>query len=61
MNLMLLMGGAAIVTTAVYLLSNFHRADEIVLSCLPGFVLGLSLCIGYAILHQGISVQYSKK
>lgn len=52
LNFALIIGGLSLILTFLYLILNLDRADELLLFCLPGLVLGLVLMILYAIGHQ---------
>src|SRR5690554_6795818 len=55
MNFALIIGGASLISTFLYFILNFDKADNLLLICLSGLVFGIVLMILYAIGHHKLA------
>ncbi len=55
MNVAMIIGGLSLISTFLYLLVNLNKVDDIIIYCVPGFVLGLTLMILYAVGYQKLT------
>jgi ABC-type glycerol-3-phosphate transport system permease component len=54
-NIYLIIGGASLVITIIYLLNHLNISDRVIYFCIPGFVLGISSGIIYFFEYQSIN------